>query len=115
MASTSSLSIEAKPMSHDQSFEIKGDKPTVEQRLLIGTPVLAALLLLCAEFGWVVAGKPPELSPARWLSHSIALFASISLGVFALLIVVAVLWSLGSMAVMLGGAIIGSYRRWRCR
>lgn len=102
-------------MSHDRPSEIEGNKPTVEQRLLIGAPILTLLLALFAEFGWAVAGKPPALSPTLWLSHSIALFASISLGVYAVLIVMAVLWGLGSMAVMLGGAVIGSYRRWRRR
>jgi len=102
-------------MSHDRPSEIEGNKPTVEERLLIGTPVLTALLLLCAQVGWDVAGKAPEFSPSRWLSHSIAISASISLGVFAVLIVIAVLWGLGSIALMLGGAIIGPYRRWRYR
>lgn len=102
-------------MSHDRPAEIEGNKPTVEQRLLIGAPILAVLLALFAEFGWAVAGKPPALSPTRWLSHSIALFASISLGVFAVLVVAAMLWGLGSLAVMLGGAVIRSYRRWRSR
>ncbi|OOG42310.1 hypothetical protein B0E52_09915 [Rhodanobacter sp. C06] len=102
-------------MSHDRPSEIEGNKPAVEQCLLIGAPVLAGLLLLCAQVGWAVAGKAPEFSPTQWVSHSIALAASISLGVFAVLAVVAVLWGLGSLAVMLGGAIIGSYRRWRYR
>jgi len=102
-------------MSQIQPSEVENDKPSLEQRLLIGIPVLVALLFLVTEVGWAVAGYPFALLTTRWLARSVALFASIFLAVFFILLAGAMLWGLGCLASMLGGVLIGAWHRWRHR
>lgn len=100
-------------MSHDQEAGSLDQKPSTEECLLVGVPALAAILFLLAELAWMIAGKPPELSPTRWLGDALALAASIVVVVFVVLLIAAMLWGLRSLSLRLGSILLRSCRRWR--
>lgn len=95
---------------HPSSHAVCG-KSTV-LHLLVGIPVLLAIMAACAWVAWAHFGFPPDLSPRHWWGLGIAsLMVMVFWGGLMIALGVAVLSIFGVIAGAFGESVITAWRR----
>ena len=83
-------------------------------RLIIGIPLLCVLISLFSWIEWAVQGFAPELSPHHWLDDHGAVFLGMGFGGgVVVLLATALVWTLGIIALGIGGGCLRVLRHWR--
>ena len=84
------------------------------RRLLIGVPVLCAVMVLCAWVAWANNGFPPDLAPRHWFDQGIAfLLGLVFCGGLTIVFGLGMLWIFGIVAGVFGEGVIAARRHLR--
>jgi len=101
-------------MSNNHLPDRVGRRRSDTLHLMLGAPLLCALLSTLAWVEWAVQGFAPELSPRHWLDYHGALFLGMSFaGGFITLLAAGLLLLLGNIAMALGETTTRAFRRFR--
>ena len=84
------------------------------RRLLIGVPVLSAVMALCAWVAWANNGFPSDLAPRHWFDQGIpTLLGLVFCGGLTLALGLVMLWIFGIVAGVFGEGVIAAWRHLR--